>query len=88
MAIPKVRLDAYGQPLPPLSDTRTQVLRDIPTNQRRRRLLALILEEQHQELLRRGIYADVTVHYSIKDGVIKQAMQLVITRTILDDGEE
>lgn len=88
MSAPKVRLDAYGQPRPALSEARTQVLRDTAINQRRRRLIALILEEQHQELLRRKVYADVTVRYGIKDGTIQSGIELVITRMILDDAEE
>lgn len=88
MSAPKVRLDDYGQPRPALSEARTQVLRDTPVNHRRRRLIALVLEDQHHELLRRGIYAEVAVHYAVKDGVIKPGIQLVITRTILDEGDD
>lgn len=71
MPTPAFRRDSYGRPLPSLTEAHREVLLDRPSNiEQRKRLLAL-LEEQHHQLLRRDVSAEVTVTFKIVEGIIQ-----------------
>lgn len=83
MAVPKVRYDAYGRPLPQLSEASRERLHERPFNRQQQRNLVLLLEELHEELLRRGTYADVTLQFSVKDGVLTEEVRLGVVRRVV-----
>lgn len=76
MAAPRVRLDGYGQPLPPLADARHEVLADRPLNQEQRRVLLRMLQDQFDALLRRGTYATISLSFDVVDGIIQKKVSL------------
>ncbi len=88
MALPRARLDMYGQVLPELADVRQEVLKDRPQNQRHRRLLLAALEEQWGLLLRRGIYAEVSACLIVVDGMIREPIDIGVVRHWRLPGEE
>ena len=71
MALPHLRYDSYGKPLPTLADARQEGLYDRPFNVQQRRNLLALLEEQWRALLRRGEYADVQISFAVKDGMVQ-----------------
>jgi hypothetical protein len=80
MAVPRARLDSWGQPLPELAEARQAVLKDTPHNQAMRRLLHVLIEEQMGLLLRRGVHAEVTVGWVIQDGVMQEEIAVTPKR--------
>ncbi len=88
MALPRARLDAYGQILPELAEARQEILKDRPQNQAQRRLLLAALEEQWGLVLRRGVYADVTARLIVVDGMIREPVDVGFIRHWRLPGEE
>lgn len=76
MSLPQPRYDAYGKPLQPLVDARQEVMSERPHNIKMRAFIGSQLETKYRELLRRGIYAKVTVAFVVKDGMIRQEIQV------------
>lgn len=75
-----VRHDGYGRPLPELADARQEVLLERPSNRAQRKLLQQLLENQAALLLRRGIYAEVSVRFVVSDGVIQSPVDVIVNQ--------
>jgi hypothetical protein len=65
------RYDAYGRPLPELTDAGQEVLYGRDQNAGQRRLLLALLEQAFHDLLRRGVYAEVHLGFCVQDGLIQ-----------------
>ena len=85
MPTSKPRFDSYANPVAPLVDARTELRYDRAFNGEQRALVAQILEEKYRELLRRGIFADLVVRISIKDGMIMQELHASVDQIVRGD---
>jgi hypothetical protein len=72
--------DAYGRPLPTLTDADRAVLKARPFNVLQRRRIAAVLEDLYDALLRREIYAEVTVTFTIQSGIIQAEVSTGVSR--------
>jgi len=72
--------DAYGRPLPELTDAHRAVLKARPFNVLQRRRIAAVLEDLYDALLRRDIYADVTVSFKVQSGIIQAEVSTGVSR--------
>ena len=88
MAQPQKRYDGYGRPLPPLTDAREESLYEQSLNQQTRKMIAAQLETHYRALLRRGVYADVTLTLGIKNGVIMEEVRVSVGHTVRCERED
>lgn len=70
MSTPRRRLDAYGKPLPHLLEPPTRDLHTSATNRQQQALIEALLAEEYAALLTHGVYAEVSLTFVVKDGVI------------------
>jgi hypothetical protein len=63
------RLDGYGRPLPRLLDPDTRA-RGGEMNRQQQQLIDRLLQEEYDALLVQGVYAEVTLSFVVKDGVL------------------
>lgn len=65
------RRDAYGKPLPHLLEpAQPRALHTSPMNRQQQQLIERLLQEEYDALLVRGMYAEVTLTFVVKDGCI------------------
>lgn len=88
MTHPSRRYDGYARPLPDLTDASRQSLYERRLNVQARGTILAQLEEQYAALLRRGVYAELTLTVGIKDGVIMEEIRLGVSHTIRCEREE
>lgn len=63
------RRDAYGKPLPHLLEpAQRRDLHDTPVNRQQQQLIERLLQEEYDALLVHGIYAEVTLTFTVRDG--------------------
>lgn len=72
MAERRARHDAYGRPLPTLTDVREQSLLDSPANLEARRFLQRLLEDTYRQYLTRGRTAHIEISFVVADGTIQE----------------
>jgi hypothetical protein len=72
--------DAYGRPLPELTDAHRAVLKARPANVQQRQRILLVLEDLYDALLRRDIHAEVTVSFKIQGGIIQADVVTGVSR--------
>jgi len=80
--------DAYGRPLPELTDAQRAVLKSRPANVTQRRRIGAILEDVYDALLRRDIHAEVSLSFKVMGGVIQAEVQTGVVRTYRWNVEE
>ena len=88
MPQPHKRYDGYGRPLPTLAEAKEASLYEHPLNQQTRTLIAAQLELQYRALLKRGEYAEVTLTFGIKNGVIMEELAVNVGHTVRCEREE
>jgi hypothetical protein len=72
--------DAYGRPLPEVTDAYREVLSTRPVNIRHRRRITAMLEDLYGALLRRDIHAEVTVRFKVESGMIQTEIETEVIR--------
>jgi len=80
--------DAYGRVLPELTDAERAVLKSRPANVLQRRRIHAVLEDLYDALLRRDIYAEVSVTFRVMGGVIQGEVSTGVVRQFRWNAEE
>jgi hypothetical protein len=80
--------DAYGRPLPEVTDAYREVLSARPANVRQRRRISAMLEDLYGALLRRDIRAEVAVSFTVVGGMIQPDLDVSVKRQYHFAGEE
>jgi hypothetical protein len=80
MAVPQARRDGYGRPLPELTDAAREPLGHLAQNQDVRKEILSLLEEKLHVLLRRGVFAEVTMTARILDGCLQMDLDVAVTQ--------
>lgn len=75
-----LRRDAYGRPLPELTDAREAVTLQHPRNEARIRCLQALVEDTLRAVLRRGWYGDVLIRFTVEDGMVLSDMHAGLDR--------
>jgi hypothetical protein len=70
MATPKPRFDAYAYPIQPLVDATYELYYERVFNAQQRQLIYEELDALYHLLLRRGVFAEVTLEFQVKEGTI------------------
>ena len=84
------RHDAYGRPMPHLTEAEADTSERSSNVEQRDRFLELLrstMEEHYPYLLRRNVTAEVTLTFKVERGVIQETLYLGITRKYRE-GEE
>ena len=76
----RLRHDAYGRPLPTVVEGGEAGFQQRPENVEQCRFIQRVLEQYYQELLQPGVWAEVTLGFYVKDGVLTKDAYLTITR--------
>jgi hypothetical protein len=82
MPLHQPRHDAYGNPVPSLTEARVERLYDRPMNQDVRRTILQELERHYDTLLRRGTYAEVTVSFVVKNGILAEDVRVGVVEIV------
>jgi hypothetical protein len=72
--------DGYGRPLPHLVEASPRDLRVTPMNRQLQRYIERLLQEEYDALLVHGIYAEVTLTFTVKDGSLGMDVDVVRRR--------
>lgn len=80
MSQPQRKHDGYGRPLPSLVPRGHGALHEEPTNHALWQQFLGLLYEKWDELLHRGVHADLTVTLHVQDGRLQRDMQVQVTR--------
>ena len=81
--MPLRRHDAYGRPMPHLTEAEADTSARSSNVEQRERLLTLLrttMEEHYPYLLRRNVTAEVTMTFRVERGVIQDTLYLGIVR--------
>lgn len=71
------RRDGYGRPLPHLIEPQPRDLHDTPVNRQQQALIERLLQEEYAALLTHGIYAEVTLTFTVRDGSIETNVYII-----------
>lgn len=71
------RLDAYGRPLPYLTDTPRREPIDLDVNTMQQAFIETLLGQVYDALLVPGVYAEVCLTFTIQDGKIQREVYTV-----------
>jgi hypothetical protein len=82
------RQDRYGAPRPELTDAQRQPRQDEPANVLQRRHIRAVLDRLYSDLLRRDIYATVSIEFEIVRGVIQSDLFVQTVRQYRTEGDE
>lgn len=80
MADHRMRRDSYGKPLPTLVPASEHGLYSSAANTVSRERLHTLLDELMQDVLQRGVNAEVTLRCIVADGTVQEQVYVTVTR--------